>query len=254
MGVIMISFKDTTKKVAESGTDTAILSVGATEQFGPFLPMHLDTLIAEKYAESFGETLNAYVLPTIPFNTSEEHANYKGTVTVSPNVLTSMIEEIIVNLTRQGFKKFVLCNGHGGAYWESSFVKHMNFKYPDLILITTYHPLAWEGALKEAGIEGLKERHAGFLSVCTAMWLCPELVTIEPMGSDVPIENNKFADYIFWNKLTKDGCWGEFKNDEYPIDQLASIGETFWTSFISKRGENLKETLEEAYRLKKKKS
>jgi len=125
----------------------------------------------------------------------------------------------------------------------------MNFKYPNLILITTHHHLAWESALKEAGIEGLKERHA-FLSVCTAMWLCAELVSIETMGSDVPIENNKYADYIFWDKLTKDGCWGEFKSNEYPNDQLASIGETFWTSFISKRGENLNKTLEEAYRLK----
>ncbi len=75
----------------------------------------------------FGELLNSYVLSTIPFNTSEEHANYKGTITVSPTALTAMLEEIIVNLERQGFKKFVLCNGHGGAYWEASFVKHMNF-------------------------------------------------------------------------------------------------------------------------------
>lgn len=80
--------------------------------------MHLDTLIAEISAKAFGEALHAYVLPTIPFNTSEEHANCKGTITVSPNVLTAMLEEIIVNLTRQGFKKFVLCNGHGGAFWE----------------------------------------------------------------------------------------------------------------------------------------
>lgn len=246
----MLSYKDTTKRVVDSGTETAILSVGATEQFGPYLPMHLDTLIAEKYAESFGEVLNAYVLPAIPFNTSEEHANCKGTVTVSPNVLTSMLEEIIVNLTKQGFKKFVLCNGHGGAYWEAAFVKHMNFKYQDIIIITTHRHLAWEDALKEAGIEGLQERHGGFLSVCTAMWLCPELVTIESMGANVPKENNKFADYIFWDKLTKDGCWGEFRDNEYSNDQLARIGETFWTTFISKRGEKLQETLEAAYRLK----
>ncbi|MGN1400795.1 MAG: creatininase family protein [Bacillus sp. (in: firmicutes)] len=71
--------------------------------------MHLETF-------AFGEVLGGYVLPTIPFNTLEEHANYKGTITVSLNVLTSMLEEIIVNLSRQGFKKIVLCNGHGGAY------------------------------------------------------------------------------------------------------------------------------------------
>jgi len=243
----MLNFKNSTTEVSDSGTDIAILSVGATEQFGPYLPMHLDTLIAEKYAEHYGEVLNAYVLPTIPFNTSEEHANCKGTITVSPTVLTTMLEEIIVNLNRQGFKKFVLCNGHGGAYWESSFVKHMNYKYPELLVITTYRYLAWEEALEEVNLEGHNEMHAGLLSVCAAMWLCPELVKLESMGSDVPPENRKFADYIFWDKLTEDGCWGKFDKETYSPNQLAEIGEKFWTSFISKRGENLKDILEEAY-------
>ncbi len=248
----MLSYKNSTREIVENGTDTAIISVGATEQFGPYLPMHLDTLIAEKYAESFGEVLNAYVLPTIPFNTSEEHANCKGTITVSPNVLTTMLEEIVFNLKRQGFKKFVLCNGHGGAYWEAAFVKHMNYKYQDILLITTHRHRAWEESLAEAGLENLNEVHGGLLSVCTAMWLCPDLVNLESMGSAVPKENRKFADYIYWDKLTKDGCWGEFENNVYTPKQLAEIGERFWTAFISKRAENLKSILEEAYHLKMK--
>ncbi|MES9698666.1 MULTISPECIES: creatininase family protein [Bacillus] len=244
------SYKNSTRELVESGTDTAIISVGATEQFGPYLPMHLDTLIAEKCAESFGKVLNAYVLPTIPFNTSEEHANCKGTITVSPNILTAMLEEIVVNLTRQGFKKFVLCNGHGGAYWEAVFVKYMNYKHQDILLITTHRNMAWEESLIEAGLEHLNEVHGGLLSVCTAMWLCPDLVKLESMGSAVPKENRKFADYIFWDKLTKDGCWGEFENNVYTPNQLAEIGERFWTTFISKRAKNLQSTLQGAYHLK----
>jgi creatinine amidohydrolase len=111
----LLSFKNTTMELSESGIDTAILSVGATEQFGPYLPMHLDTLIAELYATAYGRELDAYVLPTIPFNTSEEHAKFKGTVTVSPDILTAMLENIICNLTRQGFRKFLVCTGHGGS-------------------------------------------------------------------------------------------------------------------------------------------
>jgi len=83
-----MNYTNTTTELSDNQIDTAVISVGATEQFGPYLPMHLDTLIAEKYAEAYGGVLNAYVLPTLPFNTSEDHANYKGTVTVSPlNIL-----------------------------------------------------------------------------------------------------------------------------------------------------------------------
>ncbi|MCP3776440.1 creatininase family protein [Paenibacillus sp. MZ04-78.2] len=118
----MLSFKNTTMEVSMSGIDTAVLSVGATEQFGPYLPMHLDTLIAELYADAYGRELNAYVLPTIPFNTSEEHANFKGTVTVSPNILTALLEEIICNLIRQGFRKFLV------FYWTWRIILGGSFR------------------------------------------------------------------------------------------------------------------------------
>lgn len=41
----MLSYKNTTMEISISGIDTAVLSVGATEQCGPYLPMHLDTLM-----------------------------------------------------------------------------------------------------------------------------------------------------------------------------------------------------------------
>lgn len=248
----MFSYKNTTTEISKSGIDTVVLSVGATEQFGPFLPMHLDTLIAELYAVAYGRELNAYVLPTIPFNTSEEHANFKGTVTVSPNVLTAMLEDIIINLVRQGFKKFLVCTGHGGSYWEGAFIKHINYKYPQIILISANHNnhMAWEEAIERAGLEGLNEMHGGLLSVCTAMWLCPELVKPKSMGSDIPSENRFYADYIGWDKLTQDGCWGKFEEGRYSGELLAEKGKLFWDTFIKKRTEGLKQILEEGYRRK----
>ncbi|KIL34361.1 creatininase [Cohnella kolymensis] len=247
----MFSYKNTTSELSESGTETAIIPVGATEQFGPFLPMHLDSLIAEKYAEAYGKALNAYVLPVLPFNTSEEHAGFKGTVTVSPNVLTAMLEEIMINLSRQGFKKFVLCSGHGGSYWEAAFIKHFNYKYSDLLLIHAHHNhQAWEKAMAAAQFDELNELHGGLLSVCTALWLCPELVHLEPMGSDIPIESRKYADFMGWEKLTSDGCWGHYEPGIHTPEELAEKGKIFWTSFIDNKCAGLKEVLEESYRLK----
>lgn len=243
---------NTTKELSDSGTDTAVISVGATEQFGPFLPMHLDTLIADKYAETYGRALNAYVLPTLPFNTSEEHAHYKGTITVSPNVLTAMLEEIVVGLMRQGFRKFVLCTGHGGSYWDGAFIKQINYKYPEIIVIHPHQNRdAWEMAIRAAGFEGLDEMHGGLLSVCTAMWLCPDQVKLESMGSLIPAENKKFADFMGWDKLTLDGCWGSFEPGMYTKEELAYKGETFWMTFMNRKAEGLKEFLDIAYRRKK---
>lgn len=38
----MLSSENTSKQLIESNIDTAIVSFGATEQFGPFLPMDID--------------------------------------------------------------------------------------------------------------------------------------------------------------------------------------------------------------------
>ncbi|NUU79767.1 creatininase family protein [Paenibacillus xylanilyticus] len=244
----MLSYTNTTKELFESGIDTAIISAGATEQFGPYLPMHLDTLIAERYAEEYGKTLNAYVLPTIPFNTSEEHANFKGTITISPTLVATMLEEIITGLMRQGFKKFVICSGHGGSYWEGAFIKHMNYKYPEIIVIHPHHNHdAWLVAVQAAGLEGIDEMHGGLLSVCTAMWLCPDHVKIESMGSNIPSENKKYADFMGWDKLTSDGCWGSFQPGMYTNEELAHKGKVFWSTLMKRKAEGLKELLNEAY-------
>jgi len=247
----MLNYTNTTKELSESGIDTAIISIGATEQFGPYLPMHLDNLIAERYAEEYGRALNAYVLPTLPFNTSEEHANFKGTITISPNLINTIIEEIITSLMRQGFKKFVLCSGHGGSYWEGAFIKFINYKYSEIIVIHPHHNQdAWFAAIQAAELEGLDEMHGGLLSVCTAMWLCPDKVKLESMGSSIPSENKKYADFMGWDKLTLDGCWGSFQPDLYTTEELAHKGKTFWNTFMKRKTEGLKELLEDAYNRK----
>ncbi|WML50075.1 hypothetical protein RCG23_09625 [Neobacillus sp. PS3-34] len=82
------------------------------------------------------------------------------------------------------------------------------------------------------------------------LWLCPEYVKLESMGSDIPPENRMFSDYISWDKLTEDGCWGKFDKDSYPPEELAKIGKSFWNTFISGKCEGLKAVLEEAYHRK----
>ncbi len=99
----MYSVMNSTKELSEAATDTAILSVGATEQCGPHLPLHLDTLLAGYYARAWGEVLSAYVLPTMPFNTSEEHASFMGTVSLSPSTVMMVLEEIVAGC---GFRAF----------------------------------------------------------------------------------------------------------------------------------------------------
>lgn len=248
----MMNYTNTTVELSLSGMDTAVIPIGATEQFGPYLPMHLDTLVAELYANEYGKALNAYVLPVLPFNTSEEHAGMKGTVTVGPKIISDFVEDIIKNLRRQGFRKFLIATGHGGSYWISSFIKHINYLYDDIVVVHPHHQAnAWNDAVKAAGFEGRNEIHGGLIGVCTAMFLCPQYVKeLASSGSEIPLELNKFVDYVGWDQLTKDGNWGRFVLDEFSPEELADKGRTLWMTLINKNCEGLKGHIDKAFSIK----
>jgi len=245
------SYKNSTKDLEDNKIDTAIISVGATEQCGPCLPFHLDTLCAEYFAINFGRLLNAYVLPTLPFNTSEEHSQFKGTVSVSPIILMKFLEEVVINLKNQGFIKQVLTVGHGGSYWVGAFIKHINYKYEDMILVNSHYNSnnAWQKALEMAGLDKRNEIHGGMISKCTALFFCPECVKEGDYGSIITPEMNAFIDYGLWHRIARDGSWGVLsKNDD--VSNLREKGRILWENFVKLQSEYLKKHFKEACRSK----
>ena len=84
------------------------------------------------------QVLGAYVLPTMPFNTSEEYASFEGTVSLSPATVMLMLEEIVEGLRGQRFHMQVLTVGHGGSLWLGAFVKHVNRRLEDIVLVDAH--------------------------------------------------------------------------------------------------------------------
>ena len=247
---------NTAQQLEQSGADIALIPFGSTEQFGPYLPMHIDCLLAEMYANHYGKALNAYVLPVIPFNTSEEHAHFKGTITLSPQLLSMTTEEISSVLMRQGFKQFVIVSGHGGANWISSCIKHLNYKYPNILLVHAHANVeqAWHSASEVAEFPDINEIHGGLFGLCTALYLCPDLIdydAIPSFGTAIAPELNQFMDYMGWEHLTSDGSWGHYERDLMVTKEaLAERGRVFWETFVTRQSEVLKQHLAEVYRLK----
>jgi len=99
-------------------TDIALVPVGSTEQHGPALPVDNDAYIATeltlRVAEKIWSKKKVVVAPTISFGYSPHHMDFKGTITLSESTLANVIVDICKSLAHHGFKKIILCNGHGG--------------------------------------------------------------------------------------------------------------------------------------------
>ncbi|OJF96604.1 creatininase family protein [Pararhizobium antarcticum] len=96
----------------------AVLPLGAHEQHGPHLPFETDTLIAEGLVDRLVAALPAGLpvtfLPTEPVGYSIEHLDIEGTQSLTYDEAIRKWLGIAEQLNRQGFRKLVMLNAHGG--------------------------------------------------------------------------------------------------------------------------------------------
>ncbi len=96
----------------------AVLPLGAHEQHGPHLPFDTDTLIAEGLVQrlipALPPTLPVTFLPVEPVGYSVEHMDVAGTRTLAFDEAVNRWLGIAEDINRQGIKKFVMLNAHGG--------------------------------------------------------------------------------------------------------------------------------------------
>ena len=111
----------------KQGLDTAVLPIGAVEQHGPHCPLGTDALKSGAVSAGVAEKIKAVCLPRQWFGVSPHHMDFPGTVTLKPEVLIALVENILESLIHHGFKKILIINGHGGNI-PSIDVARMNVK------------------------------------------------------------------------------------------------------------------------------
>ncbi|HKP17503.1 MAG TPA: creatininase family protein [Gaiellaceae bacterium] len=93
--------------------DRVVLPVGSTEQHA-YLSLGTDNILAERIAVEAAEPLGVLVLPAMPFGIAPGFAAFPGTVSLRPETLVAVLTEALDTLYGQGFRGFLVLNGHGG--------------------------------------------------------------------------------------------------------------------------------------------
>ena len=109
---------DELRKYAQDDT-VVILPVAALEQHGPHLPVMVDSRLAEEVSKrtaSLGRAkgIPIITLPVVWHGLSEHHMPFGGTVTLTSNTFFLVVRDLIKSISRHGFSKFLILNGHGG--------------------------------------------------------------------------------------------------------------------------------------------
>ncbi len=104
---------DFLKAVKKSGA-TAIIPLGILEKHGPHLPVGTDMFLARAISLQAASEEYTIVFPPYYFGQIFEARHQPGTISYSQELMWNILQETCDELARNGIKKIILVNGHGG--------------------------------------------------------------------------------------------------------------------------------------------
>ena len=217
--------------------DIALLPVGSIEQHGPHLPLDTDAFDANYLALRVAEACSdpkPLVLPCISYGVSYSHDEFKGTISISNDALAKLVYDIGISISKNGVKKLVIINAHGGNSPALNYAAQMiNRDAHIFVCVDT-------GETSDVDIYSLVETpndvHAGEIETSTSLAVRPHLVNMDQARREVPEFSSRYLDftsrrgvlwYAYTRKISHSGVMGD------PTKASAKKGKKIWEIMIT---------------------
>ena len=211
--------------------------MGSIEQHGPHLPLDTDAFDADYLAQRIAEACSdpkPLVLPLIPFGVSYEHDEFKGTVSISNDVLSRLVYDVGMSVAKNGINKLVIVNGHGGNNPALNYAAQMITRDAKIFVCVD------TGETSDVDIYRMVETpndvHAGEIETSTALAVRPHLVRMDKAAKLVPSFSSRYLNfstkrsvswYAYTKRISKSGVMGD------PTKASAEKGERIWQMMIA---------------------
>ena len=121
--------------IVESGK-VCVVPIGCLEMHGQHLPVGTDTQTVFHIAKKAAELEPVCVFPPLYFGDLCGLYMWKGTIAFSSELLQRMLTELCAEIARNGFKKILLLNGHGGnTALLANFLRSTAHKKKDYVVM-----------------------------------------------------------------------------------------------------------------------
>ena len=110
--------------------DRAVLPLGSVEQHAG-LSLATDAILAERVAVEAAEPLGVPVFPALPFGISPYFQAYPGSISLRVATYADVVRDVLDSLKRNGFRRVLLVNGHGGNQPAAALAQEWMVDNPD---------------------------------------------------------------------------------------------------------------------------
>ena len=168
------------KQALADGKTTALFYTGGTEQRGPQNTNGGHTFMGRATVKAIALKLgNAIAMPVLPYTPNNASATLPGTIGLTNELLTAILERVSEQAITTGFKNVILMGDHGGGQPTvyADVAKRLDEKYaPQGIHVfycdSVYAP-AQDDFEKELEAKGYpRSNHAGIFDTSEMMYVC----------------------------------------------------------------------------------
>lgn len=168
--------------------NTCILPFGILEKHGPHLPLGSDMINARYASINGAQQEYAVVFPEYYFGQIFEAKHQPGTIAYSPKLQFELLQETADEMARNGCKKILIVNGHGGnTSLLPYFAQSQLAQKKDYVIYVMLRPEYPAGRPLKSTVDG----HAGESETSKTLISRPELVHLERAGTQSGADQNR---------------------------------------------------------------
>ena len=225
-----------------------VLPLGAIEQHGPHLPLNTDFVVADEVSRqavaNVGEETGAWILPTLPFTKSNEHAWSAGTMWLSATTLMAVLDDIARSVASTAARKILFVNGHGGNSALTAMMnREIRLKWGLQTFLAHPHMPADQGGSSAVSELGMGV-HGGMDETSVMLHLRPDFVDMSLAVRRVPEKLAENDHVKFGGRV----AFGWLSNDFFPDGHIgdptganAEVGQQMFSSAVQSLSEALRE-------------
>jgi len=170
-------------KALKQSDSTCILPIGILEKHGPHAPIGSDLIHVREWAARSTKKEYAVVFPDFYYGQINESRHQYGTFALPERVVWDLLEATCDEIGRNGFKKILIINGHGGNPQMIRYFIQTRLEKQRNYAVYFFEPSADSAYRKQLDAlhksDQATDQHAGERETSTLLYLRPDLVKMD---------------------------------------------------------------------------
>jgi creatinine amidohydrolase len=167
---------------------TCILPIGILEKHGPHVPIGSDLIRVREYAARATRQEYAVVFPDYYYGQINEAKHKEGVFALEERVVWDLLEATCNEIARNGFKKIVIINGHGGNPQMIRYFIQTRLEKARNYAVYFFEPSSDSAYSKQLAqirkSDPAEDQHAGERETSELLYLRPELVRMDSASNE----------------------------------------------------------------------